>query len=304
MCLTLQFRNYEAELFAFGSRLKERFNMDTLRKAFLFKSHLEQDRAQRANLSEHQESDTVIAEHNQDFIDTGKKWRIDEETENKKIQNTDFPPKDETLTDSFFAVVGGINHDSGCQRAERFVQDFLLTKLYGKDINEIFNVREPELLLMAVLKSRGESAPEPRLLRQSGSFTVTPIYVVGFYVEKQLLGQSAGESVSIARKMAAREKSRSPYVFDRDHNLDDLKNRTNYRFSSEISDNEASLLLDLVNSVENEPLTPDLLNTTFKNVIEPTFGVVLRRRLKHYFYKGTPHRKVKRNFIQPKPETI
>jgi hypothetical protein len=48
-------------------------------------------------------------------------------------------------------------------RAELFVADFILTYLVGKDINEIWHVKNPMGLLTKVLEENGRQAPESRL---------------------------------------------------------------------------------------------------------------------------------------------
>lgn len=50
----------------------------------------------------------------------------------------------------------------GEQRAEYFVQDFVLTELVDLDVNEIFYVKDPMRILEATLKKQGKAAPESR----------------------------------------------------------------------------------------------------------------------------------------------
>lgn len=47
-------------------------------------------------------------------------------------------------------------------RAELFVSDFILTHLVGKDINEIWHIKNPMGLLTKVLEENGRQAPESR----------------------------------------------------------------------------------------------------------------------------------------------
>ena len=44
------FRNFRAELFAFGQRLKEQFNEDSLKTAFTHKSYIDQEMRKRQEL--------------------------------------------------------------------------------------------------------------------------------------------------------------------------------------------------------------------------------------------------------------
>ncbi len=47
-------------------------------------------------------------------------------------------------------------------RAELFVADFILTYLVGKDINDIWHIKNPMGLLAQVLEENGRQAPESR----------------------------------------------------------------------------------------------------------------------------------------------
>jgi large subunit ribosomal protein L44 len=92
-------------------------------------------------------------------------------------------------------------------RAELFVADFILTYLVGKDINEIWQIKNPMGLLTKILEENGRQAPESRLDRNScqkffyvffdnrllwatGVSSVLSTYVVGVYSNKEFLGKS------------------------------------------------------------------------------------------------------------------
>jgi len=64
-------RNYDAEVFAFGARLKERFTMNTLKRAFLFRCKLEQDVETRRNIIDSESVPNLSHEHNESFISRG-----------------------------------------------------------------------------------------------------------------------------------------------------------------------------------------------------------------------------------------
>lgn len=60
------------------------------------------------------------------------------------------------------------------ERAGAFVVDFLVPRLVGKDINEMWKLDNPMGLLSAVLQSRGMASPESRycMLYKIKSYTV------------------------------------------------------------------------------------------------------------------------------------
>ncbi|CAF4508674.1 unnamed protein product, partial [Rotaria socialis] len=123
-------------------------------------------------------------------------------------------PRPTMLTNALFAFIGSINENSGQSRAEVFVADFILTHLVGKDINEIWQVKNPMGLLTKVLEENGRQAPESRLIWATGVSSVLSTYVVGVYSNKEFLGKSAGATVSIAEEMAARDALR--HLFETD----------------------------------------------------------------------------------------
>lgn len=336
--------NYDAEIFAFGCRLKENFQMDTLKRAFLFPTKLEQD-LKTSYKDAKEASVSVDLKHNATFITRGKEIvdvftkaflryyypaipeegilaisnelcsmkRLDELSRDigttDLIQSLEFPILPKTSSDAFYSIVGALEHDKDIQSAERFVQDFILTQLNEIDVNEIFNIDQPKMVVENFLKAYNKGEPESRLIRQAGSFTVTPIYIVGIYSDKKLLGQAPGESIQIATEMAYRDclknffktgsECRQVYNFSKYENIDEWKTRSNPSLQQIMAGK-----VEIVDAVEPEPLKSQKIVDLYKNTIERSLGIVHRRRLKHEFYKGTFSRRVNRHFIKPKVETI
>lgn len=86
------------------------------------------------------------------------------------------------------AVVGAIDKEFGRKRALNFTQDFFLTYLYDKDPMEIWDITDGEGALMRILENEGLPPAEPRIIRQSGITTIEALYIIGFYVNKELIG--------------------------------------------------------------------------------------------------------------------
>ncbi|XP_052801574.1 39S ribosomal protein L44, mitochondrial-like [Mya arenaria] len=141
------------------------------------------------------------------------------------IQSVTYPPSEEEHVTTLMAVIGALmesntehntqsenmSHDKthaakqGEKQAEMFVLDFIIPQLVGRDVTEMWDLPNPMGLLSAMLKSAGRGEPEPRILWASGKNTLMPVYNVGIYVDKKLIGKSPGESAIIAEDMAARE---------------------------------------------------------------------------------------------------
>ncbi len=101
-------------------------------------------------------------------------------------------------------------------RAHLFVNDFLLTQLIDKDIDEIWSVKNPMGLLVEELKKRSGSQAKPvaRLIWSNGMNNPTGAFIVGIYLNEKMLGKSGGESLEIAEEMAARDCLKRLYGTD------------------------------------------------------------------------------------------
>lgn len=97
-------------------------------------------------------------------------------------------------------------------QAHLFVNDFILTQLIDKDVNEIWSVSNPMGLLCDELKRFGyKSLPQSRLIWSSGASTPTAVFVVGLYTDTKFLSKGSGETLDIAEEMAARDALRRLY---------------------------------------------------------------------------------------------
>jgi len=239
--------NYDAELFAFGNRLGEKFDENLLREALTNDSYIEGEtkRMSRVGLEP-----SLAMKNNKELSRNGELLiskfvkgylravlsRVPEEmitSVHDHLLSTEtlahvakhvglgdlllcaeFPCLDETMSNSFKAVVAALEMSSGLERARMFVQDLVLSQLHGKDINELWNPMDPLGILNNILKSNGMSGSELRLLRQAGANSLLAVYHVGVYSNKKLIASGAGESLEIAQEMAARNGLKSFFHTD------------------------------------------------------------------------------------------
>ncbi|KAH3890858.1 hypothetical protein DPMN_014947 [Dreissena polymorpha] len=140
------------------------------------------------------------------------------------IQSPTYPPSEEDYITTLMAVIGALTHSDlsaanndhdvtntkkGLSRAELFVLDFLVPQLIGRDVMEMWELANPMGLLVGLLRARGLGQPEPRMLWDAAKNTIMPVYNVGIYVDKKLIGKSPGETAAIAEEMAARDTLRN-----------------------------------------------------------------------------------------------
>nr|CAG4635076.1 EOG090X0DYO [Alona affinis] len=230
--------NYDAELFAFGNRLGEKFEDALLRQALTHRSYVERENKKLESVGVESSLDLklnddlavdgglmitrfikgylravftsapeemILAVH--DYLvstsvlaDVGKHIGLGE-----IMLCADFPCQPETYVKSLQAIVAALEKSSGEERARTFVQDMILPQLYGKDVNELWNVANPVGTLASILKREGKAEPEFRLTKHTGSNTILAVYHVGVYSDKNFIAEGAGESIEIAQEMAARE---------------------------------------------------------------------------------------------------
>lgn len=228
--------NYNAELFALSNRLGEKFDDNFLREALTNKSYIEGE-AIRMNevglqpalsiksneeLSEKGQQQiskfvkgylrAVFTEVPEEMIISVHDHLLSSEILAHVAKNiglgdlllcAEFPCIDETFSKSFKALVAALEKSSGEERARTFVHDFVLTQLYGKDVNELWNPTDPVGNLNTILNKNGLEEAEFRLIRKAGANSLLAVYHVAVYSDKTFVASGTGESVEIAQEMAA-----------------------------------------------------------------------------------------------------
>ncbi|XP_013790877.2 39S ribosomal protein L44, mitochondrial-like [Limulus polyphemus] len=233
--------NYTAELYAFGRRLNETFRDETLRTALIHPSYLEQEEKQRQDLGVPSQAVSLKLEHNSGLVASGESLmntyikqyirqafpKVPEEGIceiweylvsvdvlshvathiglSDIILCADFPPEKITLAKSLKAIIGALEFDQSKERAEYFIQDFVITQLSDKCIFDLWDIPNPMAVLQNILEKEGKDPAEPRLLWQAGSNTILALYYVGIYSNRKFLGKAPGETLAIAEEMAARD---------------------------------------------------------------------------------------------------
>nr|CAG4647418.1 EOG090X0DYO [Megafenestra aurita]SVE92663.1 EOG090X0DYO [Megafenestra aurita] len=230
--------NYDAELYAFGNRLGESFSETLLRAALTHKSYIIQESRKLSavgldsslNFQDNEDLSLEGSELLSKFINGYLRAvfsRVPEElitamhdylTSTSTLETvakhiglgdimlcSDFPCQPETYVKSLKAIIAALSKSSGEEKARIFVQDMIVTQLYGQDVNELWNPKDPVGILNAILQREGKGEPEFRLIRKAGSNTILAVYHVGIYTDKNFIAEGAGESVETAQEMAARD---------------------------------------------------------------------------------------------------
>ncbi|XP_053210446.1 39S ribosomal protein L44, mitochondrial-like [Panonychus citri] len=229
--------NYDCEIFAFNARLGEKLPLDKLKGVFIDQSYVDEESRKNKELG--LEGVGVEFESNRKLAEKGERImkqfiasylrfflpRVPEEgilsiLENlcsdknlshisgyigctELIMSPLVNPTDVMLSTAVKSLLGLLEETSGSQQCQKFIIDIILPYLNDKDLLEIWNPISPEIKVQQILQNDGLPQFEARLLRETGRNTIFSCYTVGLYVNKNLLGYGPGESIEIAKEMAA-----------------------------------------------------------------------------------------------------
>lgn len=215
--------NYRAELFAFGKRLHEEFDLEMLQAAFTQPSYVQKEQLRQRELGI-VETDVVIKDNYEvsergaylakecvraylkhsfpnvpvdginaftDYLlSTGMLSHIAAHLGMSELLLDDnYPPEQESLARSLLAVIGTIEQCNGQERAFLFIRDFICTQMNQRDLLEIWRIDDPEILLKQICDERNLGEIEPRLIGDCGKNTLLAAYHVGLYANKKLVGR-------------------------------------------------------------------------------------------------------------------
>lgn len=229
--------NYNAEVYAFGKRLGEDFEDDLLRQALTERSYIIKEEMKQKEVGI--DEPLIALKDNAEFVKPGEKLMSDyimkflhtvypiypeegicavkdflmsEKTladisthigTSEIILCADFPVENTTLSNVLKAIIYALSQSSGEDRSNLFIRDFIITYLSGKDINDLWTIQEPLQVLSKILERDGRAQVEPRIIAEAGRNTILATYQIGLYSDKKLIGVGFGESVDVAKEMAA-----------------------------------------------------------------------------------------------------
>jgi len=233
--------NYQAEIKAFQARIGEKFDKALLARAFVTESHVKMEMKKQEELGVEVSTglldNTKLASDGLIIItDALGSWLrgalplLPEEgieavinyltTETmmadiafhlgmrELVLSEEYPPSANTLCSSLQALIAALA-TTDKEKANLFVTDIIATQIAGKDINEIWSLVDPMGILTKILTGSGLPAPESRLMWQTGPGTILSNHMVGIFCDKEIIGESSGETLDIAEEMAARDALRN-----------------------------------------------------------------------------------------------
>lgn len=229
--------NRDAEIFAFNERLKEKFDIEKLNQAFVHKSYIldELKKQEEMGIAEPK----LEIQDNEEFIKKGKeitsefiKTHLKEELPDLPesgimalhdylmsqtilakaslhigtkdiILTAEHPAKEETLAQTFLALVGALAESVNIDHARNFIKDFLIAGLAEKDLTEIWNPVQPFEVLRDFLSKETNAHIEARMIGKVGTNTLLSAYHIGIYLNQEFLGSGFGQTIEEAKNVAA-----------------------------------------------------------------------------------------------------
>lgn len=94
------------------------------------------------------------------------------------------------------ALIALVHQKKSLASARKFAQTFFLSR--DVDIRSMLKFRDPKKALVELVEKFGRERPKSRLLKETGRFTNSPVFVVGIYSGADELGQGFGSSLKMA----------------------------------------------------------------------------------------------------------
>lgn len=104
------------------------------------------------------------------------------------------------LADCFEAFLGALFIDQGIEKTENFILEIFIP--IAEEIAKNKTFKDPKSLLQEYVQSRRKSSPQYKVLEEIGP-AHSKIFVVGVFVDNNLLGKGQGKSKQEAEEFAA-----------------------------------------------------------------------------------------------------
>lgn len=225
--------NFDAEIYSYGMRLNENFDLKLLERAFVQRSYVVQEKHRLEQLgtdtsdinmldntdlaekgrklaSQYVEGylryhlprypDEGIAALQNYLLSTEKLAYISSNLGSKEIiLAEEYPPSQESLAQTILAVIGALEEsqtDGNLDRPYNFIRDFICTQLNQQDINEIWKIENPFELLKQVCAHQKIPNIEARIIGDVSKRDILACCRIGIYDSdsKKLLGNGFGDT--------------------------------------------------------------------------------------------------------------
>ncbi|KAJ2773043.1 54S ribosomal protein L3 mitochondrial [Coemansia nantahalensis] len=125
------------------------------------------------------------------------RWRSVAKEEDAKVGLT------KVLGKAVQALVGAVYQEMGARAAQQFVQQHILAR--PVDTETVLQISNPRAMLGQLTRKKGLEFPVARILKETGRFTSSPVFIVGVFCGVKMVGMGFGSSLKMAEHRAAKD---------------------------------------------------------------------------------------------------
>lgn len=228
--------NFNAEIYSYGKRLQENFDLKLLERAFVQRSYVIQEELRLEKLGMEKDDlnlrdngelaergielaknyvnaflryhllqypDEGIAAIQNYLLSTEKLAYVSLNLGSKEIiLAEEYPPSDESLARTFLAIIGALQQsqaDGSLERPYNFIRDFICTQLNQVDVNEVWTIDNPFKLLKKVCADKNIQNIEPRIIGDLSKQNILASCRIDIYKSdsKKLLGTGFDDKIVV-----------------------------------------------------------------------------------------------------------
>jgi dsRNA-specific ribonuclease len=117
---------------------------------------------------------------------------------------------EDELSGSMKSLLALIYTNAGLETTRLFLRTHIFS--LPLDINSFLKWDNPRFILSQTLQKYSRPAPLPRLLKESGRYTLNPTFLIGIYSGAEKLGEGYGSSIRMAKYRAYEDSLRRIYL--------------------------------------------------------------------------------------------
>ncbi|KAJ2399235.1 54S ribosomal protein L3 mitochondrial [Coemansia sp. RSA 2559] len=134
------------------------------------------------------------------------------------------------LGKSVQALVGAIYQDLGEAAAKVFITKHIV-KSRPINVENVMLMKNPKLMLRALCKRKNLESPVGRILKETGRFTSSPVFIVGIFTGTRMIGMGYGSSIKMAEFRAAKDALLKHYAKEiKDIDVDEGESDADFTF--------------------------------------------------------------------------
>lgn len=115
------------------------------------------------------------------------------------------------MADFVRSTFAGVYLHEGVAATKQFFRQHVLSRKL--ELDRLFNFTQPTRELSRLCQREGFAQPVARLLSETGRMSKTPVFIVGIYSGKEVLGEGEGGSLDEAKTRAAVNALKGWYLY-------------------------------------------------------------------------------------------